>query len=184
MNEPRHIGSNPKVRRCVIEFQAFRGNGNEYIVKELVIWDLDNGISNYFLFKPPFSISNCNSKYLRVNKWLSKYYHHIKWDEGFVDFREVDRIMFKFAQYYNLIYTTGTEKLKWISKFTNSVIVDFSNSFTCLDFKPICIAVECGKHKVSNCSLSKAYQMSVVLKSLYGSTVHKEGCDEDTISVS
>ena len=106
MENTVHFRQTPD-KSCIIEFQAFVGNRNEFIVKELVITDLNTNIMCYFLFKPPFSFKKLSGKAARTNKWLMKNYHHISWNEGFTEYKELDNIMYHYAQQYTIIYTKG-----------------------------------------------------------------------------
>ena len=154
-------------KECVIEFQAFRDNKDRYIVKELVILDTDTGISNYFLFKPPFNLNSCNAKSLRTNKWLTKYFHHITWDEGFTDYKEFDNIMYYYCQQFGKIYTSGSEKVKQIHMYTTSTVIDYKvpKNNDHFNFSGICFGVKSDKHKVNNCALLKAYRIAALISS-------------------
>lgn len=155
-------------RSCVIEFQAFRGNTNEFIIKELVILDLQTGVTNYFLFKPPFSFAYLQRKPARTNNWLTNYFHHISWSEGFTEYTELDNIMYFYSDKYKIIYTTGSEKCKWINMFTASRVHDFCN-YKLKSINDICIGVKDEKHKHSNCAMAKSYQLASAVYSSYGS---------------
>ena len=150
------------LKECVIEFQAFRNNNDRYIVKELVILDISTGISNYFLFKPPFALKSCNTKTYRTNKWLINHFHHITWEEGFTDYKEFDNIMYHYCQQFGKIYTTGVEKVKEIQMYTTSTVVDYdiSNTTDYFHYSSICFGVKSDKHKFGNCALLKAYRIA------------------------
>lgn len=45
-------------KQCIIEFQAFRGNQDEFIIKELDILDLHTNIPCSFVFNPIFASRN------------------------------------------------------------------------------------------------------------------------------
>lgn len=149
---------------CVIEFQAFRGNDNKYIVKELVILDIKSGVSNYFLFKPPFPFHNLNEKYARTNKWLSKYFHHISWYEGFTDYKELNNILLQYCSKYKQVFTTGLEKCELLSSFAPSEVTIYNIYKQKAENIPgICIGVRCKSHSFSNCAMSNAYSLKTTL---------------------
>lgn len=156
-------------KQCIIEFQAFKDNKNDFIVKELVILDLFTNIPYYFLFRPPYSFKDCNIKSRRCNKWLTDNFHHICWNEGFVDYYDLDQIMVHFCKQFNTIYTTGNEKAKWISTYTTSKVVEFNFTKDFRDVKIVhlCNNVENTQHKHLNCALAKAYKMSLQWYSLH-----------------
>lgn len=148
--------------KSIIEFQAFRGCDNEFIVKELVILDLATGVQNYFLFKPPYKTSRLNRKAIKTNKWCSRNYHYISWDEGFINYEELDNIMYHYCAQYDIIFSRGVDKCNWISMYTTSRVIDFN---ICKEIKrgniSFCIGVKDSRHKVFNCALRNAYELAL-----------------------
>lgn len=156
-------------RQCIIEFQAFRDNKNKFIIKELVILDLNTNVPYSFVFKPPYNVKQCNLKSGRTNKWLSRNYHCINWLEGDVEYSELNSIMGRFCKNFHIIYTTGNEKAAWISKYTTKPVVQLhfskvNNSNSYEHVLPLCLNVSNPKHKVANCSLAKVYNLVLQLK--------------------
>jgi hypothetical protein len=153
---------------CVIELQAFRGNANEFIVKELAILDLQTGAINYFLFKPPFPFKCLHTKPARTNKWVMSHFHHISWSDGNVDYSELDNIMYYYCDKYKTIYTTGSEKCRWINIYTSSSrIYDCSACKINKSTVSICIGVKSEKHNHSNCAMAKSLQLASAIYSSY-----------------
>lgn len=150
-------------KQCIVEFQAFRGNRDEFIIKELVILDLFTNIPYSFVFKPPFAFENCNMKSRRTNQWLSNHYHYINWCEGDVDFNELPNIMKRFCNKFQTIFTTGSEKVTWITKFTSSKVIDltFPKDLNFIRVLPVCLNIADSNHKSSNCSLAKVFRLSL-----------------------
>lgn len=153
-------------KQCIIEFQAFRDNHDKFIVKELVIFDLSTNVPYSFVFKPPYAFKHCNTKSKRTNKWLTNHYHYINWSDGNVDFCELDGIMRRFCSQFKTIFTTGTEKVTWISKFTNNPVVNltFSKNLKTVHVSPVCINITNCNHRISSCSLAKVYKLSLQMK--------------------
>lgn len=153
-------------KKCVIEFQAFRNNDNKFIIKELVVFDLTTGIVSYFIFKPPFPLSSLLSKQYRTNKWLTSFFHHISWEEGLVDYKDLESIMIHYCRQFKTIYTSGDEKIKFIQKFTSCPVI-CCNMVKYNDFndRASCCSVKHEKHLISkNCALYKAYCLASSLK--------------------
>lgn len=156
----RHIEEKP----CVIEFQAFRGNKNEYIIKELVILDLTTNVVYPFMFKPPYPYKKLNSKAKRTNKWLIKSFHNITWNEGFTDYNEVDDVMYHFCTEFNRIYTKGLEKRNWIQKYTTANVIDLKiDSSLTVCYDNICLASKNKAHRQGQCGLKNAYRLASFL---------------------
>jgi len=158
---------------CIIEFQAFRGNDNKFLVKELVILDVQLGTANYFLFKPPYPFHNLKEKAKRNNKWLSKYFHHISWYEGFTDYRELKNVLQFYCNKYKYVFTSGLEKSELLSSYAPSEVTVYNVCRQKDENVPgICIGVGCNIHKYSNCAMSNALGLRATLikesKALYG----------------
>jgi hypothetical protein len=151
-------------RSCIIEFQAFRGNDNKFIVKELVILDVKSGLTNYFLFKPPHPFYYLDEKPLRTNKWLSKYFHHISWNEGYTSYKELPRILKQYCRKYKQIFTTGLEKCDFISLYTPSNVTIYNICRQKERIIPrICMGVRCKNH-ITNCAMSNAFGLRETLQ--------------------
>lgn len=158
--------SNMEESSCVIEFQAFRGNNDEFVVKELVILDVQSGVTNYFLFKQPFPFFNLTTKNAKTNKWLSKYFHHISWYEGFTDYSELENIMIQYCSRYKNIFSSGLEKCEFLSMYApkNVTIYNICRQKSNCEITGICIGVRYNKHKILNCALSNAYNLKTMLQ--------------------
>lgn len=153
------------IRPCVIEFQAFRGNSDKFIIKELVILDLLTFVVNPFTFEAPFSFNKLNSKAKRTNKWLTKHFHHIQWYEGYIAYTNLHSIMFQFCKQYTHIYTRGLEKKNWIQRYTHGKVFDINidKNFR-YQHANCCVTVNNPKHGQTHCALRNAYRLSSYLK--------------------
>src|SRR5436190_12693072 len=148
-------------KSCVIEFQAFKDNNDKFIVKELAIVDLYSHILYHFLFKPPFSFNSLNSKARRTNRWITNYFNHIFWLDGFVSYNKLDSIMYRFCSKFKTIYTNGEEKRRWIQMFTTNIVENHPISKEFPAPKDVdCLAVSGEKHAKSNCATKNAYRLS------------------------
>lgn len=149
---------------CVIEFQAFRGNRNEYILKELVIMDLLTYVVYPFLFKPPFPFKKLNAKAKVTNKWIVKNFHHIDWNEGFIDYNEVDDVMYHFCTEFNRIYTKGLEKRNWIQKYSTANVVDVKIDKEFIPcYNNLCVLGKNKSHRLAQCALKNVYRLTSFL---------------------
>ncbi len=165
----KSISFSPKVeiygdKSAIIEFQAFKGNENEFIIKELVILDLKTNIPNYFLFKPPFSFSHLNRKQKKTNNWCTRRHHLITWDEGFTNYEELDNIMYHYCTQFTSIFSTGLEKCNWIRMYTTSKVIERTLSKELRNNENlVCTSVKNVNHNFPNCALAKAHNLSLTL---------------------
>lgn len=172
-------------KRCIIEFQAFRGNDDKFIIKELVILDLLTFIAHPFTFEAPFSFNTLTAKAKKTNKWLSKHFHHIKWYDGYICYTNLHSIMFHFCKQYTHIYTRGEEKRNWIQRYTHGSVYDINvNKDFKFKFNNLCIATQDSKHGQSHCALHNAYRLAAYLeeKQTCGKEVEVEGVEAEGIN--
>jgi hypothetical protein len=157
------------IKPCVVEFQAFRGNDDRFIIKELVILDLLTSIVYQFMFKAPFSFNCLTTKAKITNTWLTKHFHHIGWYEGFISYSNVHSVMFHFCKQFSHIYTRGQEKKNWIQRYTQGNVFDINVG---IDFKyhinNICINAKDPKHGQTHCALYNAYRLASYLEEMQG----------------
>lgn len=101
-----------------IDIQGFRGNSNEFILKEIAILMKDK--LHHMLFKQPFSKSCLVAKSRRTNDWLEDNFHGLKWDEGFIEYNEMEEILCGIlpnGKDENVVfYVNGLEKQKWLAE--------------------------------------------------------------------
>jgi hypothetical protein len=103
--------------KAVVEFHAFRNNQNQYILKEFVV--LSDFFNVNIVFSSPAGIFNC-SKVQKTIRWLTRYFHKIKWEDGTFIYRKqfVKNVLSQFS----VIYTKGSEKVEFLRKFHNNVV--------------------------------------------------------------
>lgn len=150
---------------CIVEFQAFIGNNNEFIIKELTFVDLVRGTTYYFLFKQPFPFSTLTKKAKTTNRWLMNNYHYIGWKEGFTRYKSVDDVMYHFCSKFNRFYTRGEEKRKWIQMYTSDPVINvlIDKGFK-VEYHGSCLAVQDSKHNQSQCAMQNAYRLFTFLQ--------------------
>jgi hypothetical protein len=158
-------------KSCIIEFQAFRGNNKRYIIKELVILDLQTYVIYPFMFKPPVSFNKLNLKAKITNRWIAKNFHHIEWNEGFTSYKDLENIMFHFCQEFTKVYTKGLEKSNWIKLFTTGEVIEVKvdKSFDC-GINNVCILSKNKQHRHLQCAVKNAYRLAAFLQSTIRNT--------------
>jgi len=153
-------------KKGIIEFQAFRGNNNEFIIKELVFLDLQTLVVFPFLFKPPFSFNKLTNKAKKTNKWLMRNFHHIEWCDGFTTYNSLESVMQHFCSEFTSIYTRGLEKCNWVQKYSPGQVYDITlnKNFQLGNHEQICILKKNKQHRTSQCALKNAYRLAAFLK--------------------
>lgn len=97
-----------------VDFQYFR-HGEEYVLKELAILNSLLGL-NHYIFKPPFNKSKLSFKDQKQATWLKLNYHALTWDDGYVSYSQLPRILKQGLSKAKEIYVKGEEKQKWLEK--------------------------------------------------------------------
>lgn len=141
---------------AVVEFHGFKDNNNRFVVKELAV--VGKSFQSHIVFQPPYCFNNLNSKMRRTARWLSRHFHHIKWDEDGIPYDE--QIISSLCKPFSVIYTNGLEKVKFLEQFHHDVReISWDRSDSC--------EVQCvlSKHNVPNvkCALysAKSFQKSL-----------------------
>lgn len=161
----RRVCVTDQEKPCIIEFQAFRGNEDEFIVKELVIFDMVKCVTYTFFFKPPYNFNKLKTKAKITNNWLSRYFHNIEWNEGFISFDSLDGIMRHFCKMFNKIFTRGLEKAIWIKKYSTAKVYNIAidKAFN-IRYGALCSYARCNKHADSHCALKNAYNLHAFIQ--------------------
>ncbi|MGP1917392.1 MAG: hypothetical protein ACTS6P_02225, partial [Candidatus Hodgkinia cicadicola] len=110
-------------RDCaVVEFQAFRGDRNEYLIKEFAAVDVNTNFSVVLLFASPYNHSRLSTKTQRSNDWLQTHYHRLRWDDGNVPYKDLIRTVVKICSRFSVVYTKGSEKATFLRQYHGNVI--------------------------------------------------------------
>ena len=106
---------------CVIDIVCFYGaDKRSYVVKEMAIVNTWSLAEVSFIFFPPYVSDN-----QPTNKWLTKNFHGLKWEDGFIPYSCLGNIIRKYGEAYQTIYVKGGAKLKTVKEFlTGQNIID------------------------------------------------------------
>lgn len=107
---------------AVVEFQAFRGERNVYVVKEFAVVDIKTNCSVVILFAPPYDHTRLPVKTQKTNEWLRTRYHHLRWDDGNVPYEDMVRVIVEICSRFSTLYTKGSEKTKFLQHYHGNVI--------------------------------------------------------------
>lgn len=109
----------------VIDFQGFRDDGNNYIIKELSVQPIKNakfcGVCDQYLFLPPFDYRHLSEKTKKVNEWINKNYLGLSWNCGLKEYSELPVILQKYI-HGKCIYIKGHEKKIALQKELNCYV--------------------------------------------------------------
>lgn len=108
----------------IVDFQAFKDDSNNFILKEIVIVSVDSHIFTHCIAKPPFHLNELSSKKQREVCWLTEKYHGINWKEGYIKLEDVIQLLQDLTQNASLILSKGLERKKLLEKVTRNPTLD------------------------------------------------------------
>lgn len=100
----------------IADIQFFRGNEKEIIVKSFSFCKLFNDdIVQHFIFKAPFDFQKLNLTRRREVANVTMNFHHLDWDDGFIDYNQVVKIIRSSLSPASEIIVKGLEKEKYLN---------------------------------------------------------------------
>lgn len=120
----------------VADIQFFRGNDKEIIVKSFSFCKLFNDdIVQHFVFKPPFEFQNLNLIRRREAANVTMNFHHLEWDDGFVDYSQAIKIIRSSLSCASEIIVKGLEKEKYLNSLLPMKTCYNIENLDCPNFK-------------------------------------------------
>ena len=110
----------------ILDFQGFKNENNEFIVKELAITSTDAQIYELHLFLPPCHLNQLTKSVRKQVHWIEKHLHGLYWSSGFKEYCKIKDI-FKQIEIKGNVYVKGLEKVAFISKLLSDFDVKVIN---------------------------------------------------------
>lgn len=107
----------------VLDFQGFKSERNEFIVKELALISTGGGLYELQLFQPPCEFNKLTEDVKKQVVWLEKQHHGLFWGSGFRDYSEL-KDMFKNVNICGTVYVKGSEKKKFVKTLLSAFNVE------------------------------------------------------------
>uniref|UniRef100_A0A8D8UPF6 Uncharacterized protein n=1 Tax=Cacopsylla melanoneura TaxID=428564 RepID=A0A8D8UPF6_9HEMI len=100
----------------VADIQFFRGNNKDIIVKSFSFCKLfEKDIVQHFIFKAPYDISELNLCRRREVEHVARNFHHLEWNEGFIDYQQVSKVICSALGNATEVFVKGLEKVKYLN---------------------------------------------------------------------
>ena len=100
----------------IIEFQGFKDDDNNFIVKELAMVSSSEQIS--MLFQAPYSTDCLRRETVQRNRWCTNNLHGIEWESGDVRYDLMQPSILSFVKQYSRLVTKGLEKSNFLTELT------------------------------------------------------------------
>lgn len=110
----------------ILDFQGFKNQNNEFIIKELAIISTDEQVYELQLFQPPYDLSKLPESVQKQVMWLEKYHHGLFWGTGFKEYNKLKDV-FKGVNISGKVYVKGTEKEKFVTELLSEFKVKVIN---------------------------------------------------------
>uniref|UniRef100_A0A8D9DUK0 Uncharacterized protein n=1 Tax=Cacopsylla melanoneura TaxID=428564 RepID=A0A8D9DUK0_9HEMI len=122
----------------VADIQFFRDNEKKIVLKSFAVSKLfDDDFIQYFVFKPPYNFEELN--YLKRNEanHVTKYYHQMTWEEGYVNYDEIENIIRSTLKNASEVLVKGDEKIKYLNKIMEKNICYNAENLSCPNLKTL-----------------------------------------------
>lgn len=117
----------------VVDFQGFKDEKNNFIVKELAVGGIDESQKVFysrFLFKSPYPFHHLPRRIQIANQWVSRNYHGLRWDEGNEDYERLQYILQSTTGYRQVVLCKGAEKSDFLSRMINREVINMDGVIT------------------------------------------------------
>ena len=108
----------------IVDFQAFKDDCNNFILKEISIVSVHSHIFTHCIIRSPFHIEELSSKKRSEVKWLTRNYHGIHWHEGYVNPDDAIQLLLETTKDASLILSKGCERAKFLNELTKKPVLD------------------------------------------------------------
>jgi len=110
----------------ILDFQGFKDEKNDFIIKELAILSTDGEKYELHLFQPPHAFNQLSKDLQKQVIWLEKQFHGLYWSSGHRDYRELKDV-FRGIDLSGTIYVKGVEKQRYAVKLLSDFNVNVIN---------------------------------------------------------
>lgn len=112
------------MKSAVVDFQCFYNDANEFIIKELAIVDTFDFRRQQWFFKQPHNLSLLSNQKRKLASWLTTSLHGMQWEDGEVEYAEVNRILERYTERFTLLFCKGLEKARYLCKVLKREVID------------------------------------------------------------
>jgi hypothetical protein len=170
----------------IVDFQCFKDNNNDYLLKEVCVLEADSGtLLMHHIVKSPFDRDFLSEEKLRESHWLTKHCHGLEWDQGDIWYHMLEDKLRACLAKRSIVYVKGDQKKLYLQRHfikdtCTTNVIDF-NDIGCGSLLSInnllsTTALRCRHHKSihTRCALSNCVTLRGWL--------HLSGDIEDTSS--
>lgn len=144
----------------IMDVQGFKGEHNQFIIKELAIISTDGQLYELQLFQPPCTFNELSEIVQQQVHYLEKHFHGLYWKSGFQPYSELHQTL-KNLNLSGVVYVKGSEKKIFVTQLLSNYAVNVVNieelgcpSLSVLKkhLQPISVKPCVFNHKTENCA--------------------------------
>ena len=100
----------------ILDFQGFKDNCNQFVIKELAISSTDGAILQHWFVRSPFPYYTLDMKRRRECTWNTKHHHGISWADGDITIQDLHLQLCPILT-DSIVYVKGLEKAGYLQEF-------------------------------------------------------------------
>lgn len=101
----------------ILDFHCLLDDTGNSIVKELSVMDVTRFAKRHWIFKPPLYESITTKNHSTTNRWLTRHYHGLSWDEGETPYEDLLTILTKHTCGYKYVFVKGLQKKQILQQY-------------------------------------------------------------------
>ena len=147
----------------VIDFQGFKDNNNEFIIKELAVRPLNRKFAIHKIVLPPFEYETLDYEKRKEVQWLYLFYHGLQWDSGSEPYDTMLYELKELCYFCKKIYVKGEEKAHFLRALLQREVIELG-ALGCPSVKELSSEYLCVFHREKKnnnyvCALDNAYKL-------------------------
>lgn len=150
----------------IIDFQAFKDNDNNFVVKECAITTTDYCFIHHWVIAPPYDFYKLSTQKRREATWLQLNGHGLKWCDGRIRYGEFIKELRHMCAKKSRVFSKGREKCEFLTGILGVSVIAMDNygipSIKTLmqdTYIPLLRCFYHNKHKKNICALTNAYKL-------------------------
>lgn len=152
----------------VIDFQAFKDNCNEFIIKECAVVSIDGSFVEQWVVAPPYEFHCLKKEKRREAVWVKQNYHGLSWGDGGISYQAFQDELRLVCSGVNRVFVKGKEKSEFLKTLLKNHIVNLEEYNTPRlkklmfnSYLPVLRCFHHCKHKSYICALTNADKLKI-----------------------
>lgn len=152
----------------VLDFQAFKDNNNEFIIKECAVVAIDGSFVEHWVIAPPYEFYMLKKEKRREAVWVKQNYHGLSWGDGGISYKAFQDELRQVCSDVCRVFVKGNEKAEFLKTLVKKDVINLEDYNTPrlkrLMFNSYLPVLRCFRHckdKKYICALSNADKLKL-----------------------